>query len=51
MADLAAENMVPSLSDLAYKVFLNDIICRASPSPASADFVRECTDVWAAVRK
>ena len=49
MADLPFENMVPSLSDLSYKVFMDEIICQASP--ASAEFVRKCIDVWAAVKK
>ena len=49
MADPPFENIVPSLSDLSYKVFMDEIICQASP--ASAEFVWECIDVWAAVMK
>jgi len=48
MAYPAVGNMVPSLVDISIKVFLEDIIGRASP--ATAEFVKECIDVWVAVR-
>jgi len=37
MADLQVGNMVPSLYDLSYKVFMDEIISQASS--ASAEFV------------
>jgi len=49
MANHTAGNIVPSLNDLANKAFIDGIISQASP--ATAEFIWKCADVWRVLMK